>query len=71
MNEQGRRLLDFIQGYMTAVGYPPTLREMQSGMAFRSNNAVRWQLLQLERAGAIQWTRRIARGIKVVNGNGG
>ena len=68
MTPKGRRLFEFIQRYVRDHGFPPTLNEMTHGMGGRSNNEIREQLHRLEKAGAIQWTRRIARGIRVLNG---
>ena len=71
---KGRELLGFIQEYIGYNGFPPTLHEMARAMgrkqrkAMLSTNAIREGLERLERAGAIRWTRRIARGIQVLNG---
>ena len=61
-----RQLLDFIDGYIIVMGYPPTFRDMRDHMKIRSTNGINDHLRCLERKGYIVRTDNRARAIRIV-----
>ncbi len=48
-----RQILEFIDGYVRAKGFPPTVREIQKAVGFQSTSSVHAQLRNLESSGHI------------------
>ncbi len=61
------RMLAFIRQYIGAKGFPPTVREIATGLGLGSTSVVAYHLGALERAGRIERMPRVARGLRVVN----
>jgi len=61
-----RRILDYIQSYVSQAGFPPTRAEIAKHFKFRSPNAAQDHLAALHRKGCIDLKPGISRGIRVV-----
>lgn len=59
-------VLDFVTSYIADHGYAPSAREIQEGLDLASLATVHRRLRALQRAGAIDWTPRVARTIRVL-----
>jgi hypothetical protein len=66
VSQPAQALYEYLRRYRGRYGYAPTLREMQREMHWRSVNAVRHHLQQLEAAGLIERDYATARGIRLV-----
>jgi len=64
--DRQQEVLDFINSYATAHGYPPTLREIGKGLGIQSTNGVTDHLKALEKKGYVQRTKLHSRGIVLV-----
>ena len=64
------RVLTFIQDYIRANEYPPTRREIAKGCDISSTSVVDYQLMLLDRAGAIIVSDGVARGIRLCEPSG-
>lgn len=62
-----KRVLEFIDEYVTANGYPPSQQEIARAFGFRSLGTVQNYLVRLEREGALsrEWNAR--RGMRLVS----
>ena len=65
MNDRARKILDYLQRFSRDHGYPPTIREIGSAFGIASTNGVRYYLAMLERAGHVQRTSKLSRGIEL------
>ncbi|MBU0490364.1 MAG: transcriptional repressor LexA [Chloroflexi bacterium] len=68
LSERQRQILDFIQRFVTANGYPPTIRQIGEAVAITSTSVVDYNLKALERMGAIRRDREVSRGIELLIG---
>lgn len=59
-------VLEFIQKYLAAHRYPPTLAEINSHFDWSSNNAAAGHLYGLRRKGYVDWRPGDARTIQVI-----
>ena len=57
------RIIDFIREFIEERGYPPTIRDIQSGCNISSTSVVEYNLRILEREGHIRRDREVSRGI--------
>ena len=64
--EVQQRLLAFIQQFDAENGYPPTVREMQTGVGISSPSMVHHNLNHLTRMGYIERDANTSRGLRVV-----
>ncbi len=60
-------MVSYIVRYRAANGIPPTVREIASGLGYRSINNVRQHLRLIERKGVVRLLRGKARGIEVTD----
>ena len=60
------RLLRFICEFVERETYPPTVREIQRGLAMSSTSLVAFHLRNLEEKGAITRRPKAARGLTIV-----
>jgi repressor LexA len=58
-----RKIVDFINSFMMDQGYPPTVRDIQSGCGISSTSVVDYHLKVLERSGHIHRRPDVSRGI--------
>ena len=61
-----QEILRFIEHFMDEFGYPPTVRDIQSGCAISSTSVVDYNLRALTRAGLLRRSREVSRGIELV-----
>jgi repressor LexA len=69
MKQLSRRqqdILDFIERFTDDRSYPPTIREIQEGLAISSTSVVDYNLNVLEQRNLIHRNRNISRGIELV-----
>lgn len=66
LSQRQRRILDYIKQFKGENGYPPTVREIQRGLAISSTSVVDYNLNILEEAGQIKRSKNISRGVEIV-----
>jgi repressor LexA len=66
LSERQEQMLDYIQAYSHRRGYAPSLIEIGQALGISSKSVVLYHLRRLERAGCIERTPRIARGIRLL-----
>ena len=59
-------LLRFVQGYLEAHGFGPSLREMAAGLALAGKSSIHRELCALEAHGLVRRLRRRERAIEVL-----
>lgn len=62
-----RSVLDFVNGFQLAKGFPPTREEISDHFHWRSSNAAQQHLKALERRGKVRLLSGQSRGIRVLN----
>ena len=67
LKQPTQTLYGYLCRHITERGYPPSRREMQRAMGWKSPNAVGHHLDQLEAAGLIECDYAAARGIRLVH----
>lgn len=65
LSQRDQECLDFICEFLTAHGYPPTIREIAEAMNIKSPNGVKFHLESLRNAGRLTWTKGASRTIQV------
>lgn len=53
LSERRQQICEFIDRFTTKNGFAPTIREIGHGVGMASTSAVQYQILALERAGAL------------------
>jgi repressor LexA len=66
LSERQGQVLDYIQTYQQRRGYAPSLIEIGQALGLSSKSVVLYHLRRLERAGCIERTPRISRGIRLL-----
>ena len=61
-----QRIVDFIHGFLLDNGYPPTVRDIQSGCGISSTSVVDYHLKVLEKEGHIRRHPEVSRGIELL-----
>ena len=69
--ERRRRILEFVQEFYSENGIPPTVRDIQQACEISSTSVVDYNLRQLEEAGYLNRRREVARGIELLDKDGG
>ena len=64
INDRAKEILAFIRRFTRERGLPPTIREIGQAFSISSTNGVRYYLTMLERAGHVQRSGKISRGIR-------
>lgn len=62
-----RRVAEFIQSYIDANGYSPSVREITAGMGNTSTNGTLEVLARLERDGVLTRPRGVARSVRLTD----
>lgn len=65
MNQNQKRCLDFIKGYIASNGYSPSYQEMADYLGFASKSAIFTIIKNLKDEGYIKVTKRGQRNIKL------
>ena len=65
-----RRILEYLKEYLQDHGYPPSIREIQTGCGISSTSVVDYNLRILQREGHLHRSREISRGIELLDGAG-
>lgn len=71
MSPKQKRVLQFMRKFVTARGYPPTIRDIASGCEISSTSVVTYNLNKLEAAGYIRRHADISRGIELLTNRQG
>lgn len=66
LTERQRKVLVFIEGFISGRGFPPSVRDILSHFGFRSPNAAMVHLRALRKKGHIDWDHNLARSIRVL-----
>ena len=61
-----QNIIDFIQHFLTDRGYPPAIRDIQTGCGISSTSVVDYNLKNLEKSGHIRRHPEISRGIELL-----
>jgi repressor LexA len=67
LSEKQRRIIAFIDRFFRDRGYPPTIRDIQSGCDISSTSVVDYNLRILEERGYLARHADISRGIRLLN----
>lgn len=67
LSRRQQRILEFVNGYVTENGYPPSIREIGAAVGISSTSAVSYHLRRLEEKGYIGRDREVSRGLKIVS----
>ena len=70
MPARRRRILDFIQEFISENGIPPTVRDVQKACDISSTSVVDYNLRILDRDGYLNRRPDVARGIELLDGEG-
>ncbi len=65
-----REIVDFIKEFISAHGYPPSVREIRDGVEMLSTSTVHAELTQIEQAGVIERRGKHSRAIRVLAEDG-
>lgn len=66
LSAKRQQIVDFILQFMEEKGYPPTVRDIQSGCGISSTSVVDYHLKVLEREGHIRRDPEVSRGIEML-----
>lgn len=64
-SDKPRRVLEFLENFISKQGYAPSVSEIQRGLGINSPSVVAFYLKALEREGLIRRHPRVSRGIEV------
>jgi len=65
LSEKQRRILEFVNAYIEANGYPPSIREIGQAVGIGSTSVVAYNLRRLEEAGYLRRDREVSRGLRL------
>lgn len=71
LTKRQREILEFIQEYLEANGYPPTVRDIGAAVGLTSSSTVHAHLANLEKAGAIRRDPTKPRALEVLGEKAG
>lgn len=66
LSERQQNILKYMHEYMTANGYPPTIREIGVATDINSTSVVNYNLNKLVNAGYLERTDKVSRGLRLV-----
>ncbi len=66
LSERQRNILKFMETYLEAHGFPPTIREIGNATGIKSTSVVNYNLNKLVSAGYLSRASRASRGIRLV-----
>lgn len=67
LSNRQKNILTFIQQFINAEGYPPTIREIGEAVGIASTSVVNYNLNKLEELGYIERAREVSRGLRLLN----
>ena len=67
LSKRQRRILEFLDEYVTENGYPPSIREIGAAAGISSTSVVVYNLERLEERGYISRDREVSRGLKLTS----
>ncbi|MFN8372205.1 MAG: transcriptional repressor LexA [Anaerolineae bacterium] len=70
LSERQRSILRYMEQYIEANGYPPTIREIGLATDINSTSVVNYNLNKLVQAGYLSRSGRVSRGLRLVGKNG-
>ena len=70
LSARQQRIIDFIRDFISAEGYPPSIRDILSGCGMSSTSVVVYNLDVLSRAGYIRRQPEVSRGIELTGPGG-
>ncbi len=66
LSDKQQRIIEFIDRFLSTRGYPPTIRDIQSGCGISSTSVVDYNLNILERVGYLRRYSEVSRGIELL-----
>ena len=66
MSDKQRRIISFLERFLSEKGYPPSIRDIQAGCGISSTSVVDYNLNLLESRGFIRRHAEVSRGIKLL-----
>jgi repressor LexA len=66
LSQRQRNILRFMRRYMDGNGYPPTIREIGEATDINSTSVVNYNLNKLVKAGYLERSGRVSRGLRLV-----
>ena len=70
LSPKQRAMLRFLEEFIAAHDYPPSIRDIQNGCDISSTSVVDYNLKRLEEKGYIRRDREVSRAIELLNGQG-
>jgi repressor LexA len=67
LSDKQRRIIRFIDHFLSEKGYPPSIRDIQTGCSISSTSVVDYNLNILENRGYISRRAEVSRGIRLLN----
>ncbi len=67
LSDKQRRIIKFIDRFLSDKGYPPSIRDIQTGCSISSTSVVDYNLNILESRGYISRHAEVSRGIRLIN----
>jgi repressor LexA len=67
LSDKQKRIISYINRFLTEKGYPPSIRDIQAGCNISSTSVVDYNLNILENRGYIQRHADVSRGIRLLN----
>jgi len=71
LSERQKNILKYIEAYVDARGYPPSIREIGDEVGISSTSVVDYNLKVLEKEGRIRRDREVSRGLELVGSQRG
>jgi repressor LexA len=66
LSAKQQRIIDFVHRFLVDRGYPPTIRDIQSGCGISSTSVVDYHLNILEKEGYLRRHHEVSRGIELL-----
>ncbi len=67
LSDKQKRIISFLERFLTDKGYPPSIRDIQNGCKISSTSVVDYNLNILENRGYLERHADVSRGIKLLN----
>lgn len=68
LSDRQKRIVAFIEEYLEAHSYPPTIREIGQAVGISSTSVVKYNLERLEEKGVIERSEEVSRGLRLKAG---